>query len=339
MLHIPNRLASMLAVALATAPSGHAARPGDAVQPASGARNLALVSAPGGAHLVHGAVRTALPAAAGTRWSALAELSDGYVVAGTRANQLQLLRGTDTGAAVLKAPGGARERFRANPVPLVQNGQLAGLIWLEGDAPGAYRIVAAQWGTAGWSTPWVVTPPGPGSQLALTACVLADGSWLAAWAGFDGQDDEIWWTRIRDGIASKPARAHPDNAVPDVTPTLVATDRGALLAWSFYDGNDYRLALARFADDGFTAIEVESGAGTVEPSFVSGLGSSALLYRSVMPDAWTLLKLDPRGEPLARVAVADRGTLRPAVRAQGENVVLHWEGSEHDATSAWSPLR
>ncbi|HXT50156.1 MAG TPA: hypothetical protein VN811_03885, partial [Thermoanaerobaculia bacterium] len=138
----------------------------------------------------------------------------------------------------LPAPPGRVGAVRAFPVPLLRDGELVGLAWLEGEAADRFAVRAAAWDGGEWSEPQSVAPPGPGSQLALTGTVLADGSWLLAWSAFDGEDDEVVWSLRRgNGRWSAPAPVAAGNAVPDVTPTVRADGDGALLAWTRYDGN------------------------------------------------------------------------------------------------------
>ena len=161
--------------------------------------------------------------------------------------RLFLLRGDDRASRPLARAPGQAGRQRRGPVLLVDGGRLAGLAWLEGDDDRSFSVRAALWTGQRWQAPERVSFPGPGSQLALTGAVLADGSWLLAWSAFDGHDDEIVWSR-RAGSAWQPVkRLYPDNSVPDITPALAATaDGGALIAWSRFDGHGYALRMARF---------------------------------------------------------------------------------------------
>jgi hypothetical protein len=177
--------------------------------------------------------------------------------------------------------------------------------------------------------PQIVAPPGPGSQLALTAARLADGSWLLAWSAFDGKDDEIVWARERNGAWSRPQRVAADNTVPDTTPALTAVPGGALLAWSRYDGNDYRVVTSRFRNGKWTRPETAAGAGTFYPTFEpTGSGKPLLLYRTADPQGWEALAVDTAGRPVRRAAVpvasASAAKARPQITETAEGVSFRW---------------
>ena len=160
----------------------------------------------------------------------------------------------------------------------------------------------------GWGAPVTVAAPGLGSQLALTGTVLEDGSWLVAWSSFDGTDDEILWSRRLPGTESwsAPQRLGADNAVPDITPALVATGQGALAVWSRYDEGQYRLFRARFSGDRFAAPEILAPGGTMHPSFLRvGTDPDALtlLYLHASPRSWGVMEVTADGTPGKRVLV------------------------------------
>ena len=60
-----------------------------------------------------------------------------------------------------------------SPQPLVESGELIGLVWLEGSDPSALGVRAAAWNGTGFSAAEWVAPPIDGSQLALSGAVLA----------------------------------------------------------------------------------------------------------------------------------------------------------------------
>jgi hypothetical protein len=221
---------------------------------------------------------------------------------------------------------------RLGALLLVDHGRLAGLAWLEGDGARTLAVCAAEWDGKRWGDAVWVSRPGPGSQLGLAGAVLADGSWLLAWSAFDGQDDEIVWSRRLGGSWSKPARVSRDNAVPDITPAVVATGGGALISWSRYEPTGYRLRLARF--DGNTWKEERAAAepGSLDPSFlVDGDGRPALLYLTASPRAWTVLSLDSRGQ-VQQKARASSTLERPAVSfAERGAVHLRWPAAGREA--------
>lgn len=241
-------------------------------------------------------------------WLASGEISAPGVV------DLLLLRAEAGATASVPAPPNtAGEPLRAGPAPLVENGRLAGLAWLEGAGVRRTAVWAASWSGLDWSQPELVSPVGPGTQIALAGAVLADGSWLLVWSAYDGNDGEILWSRRVGGAWSEPALVHPPNDFPDVTPALVPTGRGALVAWNGYDGTRYRVRLAAFEDGGWRELEAGGPAGAVRPDLVPREGGAALLFRTVVPSGWTLVELDERGTPLRRAAVETETILRPGL--------------------------
>ena len=211
----------MVAVMALTAP---AARAGE--RPA-----VVRAAAPGAIELPGGErVELALPA--GAALSAVEPLAEGWIAAATRpagaGRRLALLAALPGAPRAPLAPveiaaPPAAGRLQAEPLPLVEDGRLAGLVWLEGDEARRFAVRSARWDGAAWTPPRTVSAAGPGSQLALAAARLADGSWLLAWSAFDGHDDEIVWSRERNGVWSKPRRVDADNGVPDITPALTLT--------------------------------------------------------------------------------------------------------------------
>ncbi|HEY6322289.1 MAG TPA: hypothetical protein VJA16_12095, partial [Thermoanaerobaculia bacterium] len=268
-------------------------------------------------------VSLALPP--GARLDAAAPLAGGWIAAGTAptsgsagaargaggagsasgggvgGRDLLLLAG-GTRPAILPPPGERIGKLLAEPLPLVAGGRLAGLAWLEGDDPRALGVRYAAWNGGGWSAPRIISAPGQGSQLALTACRLPDGSWLLAWSAFDGHDDEIVWSTGGNGNGTgawTPPRKLTANRVPDITPVLAPAGRGALIAWSQLAGDGYRLLVARYRDGLFGDPVVAAPGGSLYPSFETSRGTDRLrlLYRTAEPRGWAALELDASGRP------------------------------------------
>ena len=224
-------------------------------------------------------------------------------------------------------PNAPAEPLRGGPMPLIEDGRLAGLAWLAGPGVRQTAVWAARWNGADWSPPELVSPAGPGTQIAVDGVVLADGSWLLIWSAYDGDDDEILWSRRVGERWTEPALLHRPNQVPDITPALVATGRGALAAWNAYDGSTYRVRLAAFEDGGWRELEFASPAGAVDPSLTAGGEGALLLYRTVAPVAWRLHELDGRGTVLRSAVAAMETTTRPGlVPDEAMAPVLEWPG-------------
>ncbi|HYL06253.1 MAG TPA: GDSL-type esterase/lipase family protein, partial [Thermoanaerobaculia bacterium] len=308
-------------------------------------------------------VSLALPP--GAKVEAAAALAGGWIAAGTvpaaagNGSELLLLAGSGGAAAVqttrLPPPAGRLGKLLAEPLPLVDNGRLAGLVWLEGDLPRELGVRYAAWNGGTWSTPQTISAPGQGSQVALAAAHLAGGSWLLAWSAFDGHDDEIVWSRGGNGSWTPPVRL-TDNRVPDITPALAAAGRGALIAWSQLGGDGYRLLVARFLDGRFGAPQVVAPGGSLYPSFEAspGAGRHRLLYRTAQPRGWAALELDATGRPLQLAECADpppaappaggaaAGALaRPALLAGGGRATFSRQAAGEETgwerTAPWQP--
>lgn len=238
--------------------------------------------------------------------------------------ELVLLAGDSAGARRLPAPpGGAR--VRDWPVLFHDPHGLRGVAWLEGADEQSLAVRAARWNGEAWDAAATVAPPGPGSQLALAGAVLADGSWLLVWSAFDGEDDEILWSRSRADGWTSPARVAPDNHVPDVTPAIAAFGRGALVAWSRYDGHDYRVVVARIDGDRFTPPDEIGPPGSVQPTLASAGSRAVLAFRTVIPSQWRAVELDRQARPVRFAAAAVHGDERPSLRARSDGAIeLVW---------------
>jgi acyl-CoA thioesterase-1 len=287
----------------------------------------------------------------------------GTSVAGGGGRDLLLLAG-GTRPGILRPPGERIGKLLAEPLPLVAGGRLAGLAWLEGDDPRALGVRYAAWNGAGWSAPRTISAPGQGSQLALAACRLADGSWLLAWSAFDGHDDEIVWSVGGNATGTgtwTPPRKLTANRVPDITPVLAPAGSGALIAWSQLAGDGYRLLVARYRDGFFGEPVVAAPGGSLYPSFESSPGTDRhrLLYRTAQPRGWAALELDAAGRPRrvasapdpsqgteaggsgARAGTGDgagaaAGALdRPTLAGGANRAIFSWPGGGPERTSAW----
>lgn len=273
-----------------------------------------------------------------TDLSSLALLDTGWMTAGSAPNgnggrSLVLFRGNDKRSQTLAEPPGQEGFIRRSPLLLVEGGRLAGLAWLEGDDLRSLSVRAAAWKGQGWGPVQQVSHPGPGSQLALTGAVLDDGSWLLAWSAFDGTADEIVWSR-RVGETWLPvSRLSKPNAVPDITPALAATPGGgALVAWSRYDGQGYRLHMARFEAGEWKGEHAAAPSGSVFPAFTKGPDGARLLYQNASPRGWSVLELDRQGRVLSKASVSS--TLdRPLLAFAGGQVRMRWPAEKREISA------
>lgn len=329
--HSTIRLAAALAgVALAAAPPLAA----EALKTASGDLLLAsgegrsIVQRPDGSEVE-------LPLSKAARVSDFRAAETGWFVAAVAHDsggpRLEVLAGSDHRVDSLPAPALAGARQVAQPIFVADKARVHALVWLEGDAHNQHAVRAARWLGDAWGATEVVSPPGPGTQIALSTAALADGTWLIAWAAFDGVDDEILWSRWANGAWSAPRPVAAGNRVPDITPSLYPTDGGALLAWSRFDGSDYRVNVSRFDGDTWSTPSVVGAKGSTAPAF-SAADTPYVIYQHAAPRAWAVVELDAAGQVQRRAKIEDPRADRPFVAGVSENTVtLEWAGVDAEA--------
>jgi hypothetical protein len=331
----PPPLASALAGLLALSSALHAATEIVAHSRREGGLRLVVDD---GAHRLESDQRIrpiALPPGAAV--DALESLAAGWLVAGSApggaGSELFLLRGDDRQEELLTPPSGRVGKRRQTAVPFVDGDRLVGVAWLEGGEARSFDVRFAAWRGGGFDEPVVVAPAGPGSQLALRGCRLGDGRLLLVWAGFDGQDDEIWYS-LGDGDGwSSPRRVADDNGVPDITPAVAAWTGGALLTWARFDGSEYRLMTAQLVGERIVGARWSAPAGSAFPTFEAGPSGLAVLYRDGRRSAWAVAEIAADGGHGRRAQLEAEGDERPIVRFEGGSVL--WSFGEHRAVSAW----
>lgn len=264
------------------------------------------------------------------RLTDLRETADGWLAAGRGADR------SGGGLALFRGPGreGIVESLavpessgvpRGRPTLVTDDLRLLGLVWLEGATQETLAVRAAQWLGKGWSEPVTVSPALTGSQVAPEVTVLGDGRWLLVWTAFDGHDDETVWSVFDRGRWSVPAPVHEDNATPDILPAVVATGEGALAAWSWLDGRDYRLRTAFFDGREWRVDPATGGRGALEARLLATGGTYLLSFESVVPEQWVAWELDARGHVLRRAAIERTGRVeRPLVEFLGAGVGFRW---------------
>lgn len=251
------------------------------------------------------------PIGADARFEAVAPLDrDRWVAAGVRAGSaLLLVRGEGAAAERLSVPeaGGA---VVTSPVPLTADGELIGLAWLAGEDARRLSVRFASWQggspVGSWGERERVAGPAPGTQTALSGAVLADGSALLVWSAFDGEDDEILWSRREGNRWSAPRPLAADNRVPDVTPVVATLGDGAVAAWSRFHRGEYQLMTARWTgspDAAWTEAVVTGPPGSVRPEIRAEGDGALLLYRDARRQGWSVLRLEAGGRPAARAFV------------------------------------
>jgi hypothetical protein len=287
----------------------------------------------------HASRRWQVAAPVGARAHSLAQLDAGWLLAGTApaadgGREIWLRRGDVSSVSHLPPPAGRTGSLRHGPVVVAEAGEVAGLAWLEGDARSRFEIRFAPWTGAGFGPAERVAPPGRGSQLALSGARLGDGRVLLVWAGFDGEDDEVWASLGTAGGWSPPLRVAADNRVPDITPAVLADATGALVAWSRFDGSEYEVVIARFDGRRFLPPRPVAAPGSVYPTFVDDGSRRGVLFVDARSGGWALRELDANGGPgrLGRFGVRGEGE-RPLVRLSERGV--DWQLAQAREATAW----
>lgn len=227
-------------------------------------------------------------------------------------DRMILLQGAADAVKTLPSPTLEVSGVLLQPTFVLNGDGPEALVWIEGDDHQKTRVRAARWSGAGWSAPITVSPVGAGTQIALQAARLADGSILATWAAFDGKDDEIVWSRFDGKAWSAPAPISA-NEVPDVTPALKAFGDGALVVWSGYDGNDYRLYSAAFQNGAWRDGQSFGGRGSIFPVFAA-TDIPVVSFQQTDPQAWAFVELGKKGRVMSRTFI-DPQKQRPTVVA------------------------
>ena len=330
----PRPVVALLPLALLVAASGV---PAQAVAPRA-------VDGPGAARVAVGGGRAVtLPQVPGLRIENVVGSAGGWMAAGTVAEaagpRMVLFRGDAGAARALPAPPRSGSALLQEPLPLVGEGGLRGVAWLEGEARGALAVRFAPWNGTGWEPAATVAPPAPGSQLALAGAVLDDGSLLLVWSAHDGGDDEVVWSRSTAAGWTAPRRLAADNRVPDITPSLAAVPGGAVAAWSRLEGSEYRVVAATFREGRWSEPRAIGPRGSLYPTFEAAGAAPQVLFRTAAPRGWTVVELDAEGRAWRAARTAVAAPQRPLLEEAGGAVALSWPGGEAaPAITPWESL-
>lgn len=335
-----KRLAYAFALLLLAPPAGGASS--TLLQPLAGERGLQIEASEGRGWLLRpNGQRLRLPLRRGETIEELVEFEGGWAATGGRplGERRELVVVVDGAAGVerlrnVPEPIGA---LRVKPVPMASSTSFEGLAWLEGDSPASYEVRAAGWDGASWGAPVTVSPGRRGGQAGLVGTVLDDGRWLLVWSALDGGDSDLFWSLGDGGSWTPPQRLTQDNRVPDVTPSLVRTPGGALVAWAQPEGANYRLRAARFRD-GWTAPRRLGPDHASNPRFaeLTGVGRFLVLRAG---GAWSALEVDADGRELRRAEIADERRGRPVLSAGGGGIGLRWQRGDRARPLEWGTTR
>lgn len=318
---------------------------GESAQDAAGTRGLTAFSTADGPVVADpGGGRTRTPLPADTRIQDIVELTDGWALAATMptpdGQRATVLVAEDGRQRRLPRIPGARAALQERPSPLALDGQLRGLAWLEGDDYTGLAVRAADWDGRRWGPVETVARHLHGSQMALSATVLGDGSPLLVWSRFDGGDDEVVYSvRAADGW-TPPRPVHPANDVPDVLPRVVATGAsGALVAWSELIDGHYRVLVSRFDGTRWGMPRRLPGRGAAVAQLRLAGSQALLLYESTEPREWRLGEIDPASARPLRVARTARGAEEaPAIDSGAGATALIWPAAGRRVVPAWQEL-
>lgn len=214
----------------------------------------------------------------------------------------------------IPGPQALSRRPQSSPrlFPAVDDQARLSAAWFEGDDPTHNEIWTADLTAEGFTRPRRLATEGPGSQVALQGTTLANGEQVLVWSAFDGEDSEVVWVHRRPAVQdnggwTQPQRLYANNAVPDITPAIVAVDGQALAVWSRFDGETYRLMRSQFNGTKWstpTYLSVDAG---IFPRFKQApwrqSGPTILSYRAAAPKRWVYQQLDLSGDIVGQVNV------------------------------------
>lgn len=312
-------------------------------QPLLDRQGLVLETAPGHAVVNEAGGRRRTIAVRKTEFlTTIAETGGGWTAAGVRevrdGSELLLIRRSSAGLQRLDAPPSKRHDLRLRPTLLADGRALKGIAWLEGTDLTSLSVRSTTRSDGEWGEIEIVAPPAKGSQTGLVGVELADGSSLLVWSAFDGRDDDLRWSQARHGRWSVARALGPNNAVPDVSPTLVATGNGALLAWSRLVDGHYQVMMSRYDGATWSSAVAVGPPGSIDAQFLNQNGSLLLLYQHAWPAGWAVADLAPNGS-IDRFAVASRTEPgRPVVlTSSSRSVDLRWP-DRGEARLEWEGL-
>ena len=297
-----------------------------------------VINSPEGVRMESASESQALPLAKGAGATDLRQGADAFWLAavepGDSGPRMVVFEGQGEELERMVEVPGTRAQLLREPSLLAGGQGLEAVLWLESDQPRQQTLLASRWMDGAWQAPVTVAPVGPGSQGALDTAVLSDGTWLAVWAAFDGQDSEIVWSRAVEGQWSKPQPVVAQgNQTPDITPRLhVTPGGGALVAWSRFDGDAYRVVVSRFEDGTWALPRTVGGRGSLDPAFQAG-APSYLLYRQLLPEAtWEVMELDGQARLARRGRVSiDRDEVPLVESADEKGALLSFSGGPQKA--------
>jgi hypothetical protein len=113
----------------------------------------------------------------------------------------------------------------------------------------------------GWSEPRVI-PELPWTATTPFISAGPDGEIWVVFTGNNGDDDDIYYTRLAGATWTKPERVHAQNETPDINPYFEIDEIGRLLVtWEGYRGDRYRMLRSVWNGEGWDEeVLLEEGA-------------------------------------------------------------------------------
>lgn len=103
----------------------------------------------------------------------------------------------------------------------------------------------------GWSAPQLI-PELPWTSTTPFISAGPDGEIWVVFTGNNGDDDDIYYTRLAGATWTKPERVHAQNETPDINPYFEIDEIGRLLVtWEGYRGDRYRMLRSVWNGEGW----------------------------------------------------------------------------------------
>ena len=147
----------------------------------------------------------------------------------------------------------------------------------------------------GWSDPEEIPTAGLTSNTGASIFVDQSNRPWIVWSGFDGTDDDIYFSRWDGEVWEAPSRIHIDNDTPDLLPIIVGNkDNHPTIFWYGFNGEKYVRYTSRWTGHCWsdTEISLEKSAFKVEnnilasqipsiPDFIKEPGKAVVHFRNM----------------------------------------------------------
>ena len=118
----------------------------------------------------------------------------------------------------------------------------------------------------GWAEPAQIITNLSSNSAAMITVDRENTPWVV-WSGFDGQDDEIFFTRWNGASWDIPLMVNDDNFTPDIIPSMALNDEGfPVIRWLGFAENGYVLLAKEWNGYGWDEIVVERSQDPFTPA-------------------------------------------------------------------------